>query len=132
MLFRGESSLSRRKKNPWKAATGVPPELKLDGFRKVIINLAHNLNSQPHFFRFYHRRLRKAVERDVVKIADILFDYGFTTEKISPSTQTSFDAVYLEEILNDHLLTKLEKSASRIKRTKPDFPAYLSALLAES
>ncbi len=107
-----------------------PTALQLNGFRGVIINLAHNLNAQARFFRFYHGPLRNAVRKDIVKIADILFDYGFSVGKIAPSTQASFDAVYIEELLNDYILNKLEKTASRIKSVKQiSHHIYLISLL---
>jgi len=107
-----------------------PTTLQLNGFKGVINNLVHNLNAQPRFFRFYHRRLRKTVRKDVVAFAEILFDYGLSVSKISSARHDSFDAISIEDILNDHVIAKLEKTASRIKRVKQiSHHIYLISLL---
>lgn len=107
-----------------------PNAVQLNGFRNVIINLSHNLNSNPHLFRFHHFRLRREIEKDIVRIAELLFDFGFTVERITASRQRSVDGEYIETLLNDHILSKLEKTASRIKTIKEisTHISYLSRL----
>lgn len=95
-----------------------PNAVQLTGFKNVIINLSHNLNSHPRFLRFYHFHTRREVKKDIIRIAELLFDFGFTVEKIASGHQASIDRSYIEHLLNDYLLSKLEKTASRIKTIK--------------
>ena len=95
-----------------------PNPVQLTGFRDVIINLSHNLNSDPKFFQFYHFRTRNEVRKDIIKIAELLFDFGFTVERIATGRQISEETKYIEDILNDYILSELEDTASRIKTVK--------------
>ena len=95
-----------------------PNSVQLTGFKNVIINLSHNLNSNPHFFRFYHLRTGHEVRTDIINIAEILFDFGYTVEKISTARTVSEDTKFIEDALNDQILSGLEKTASRIKTIK--------------
>lgn len=95
-----------------------PSAVQLAGFRNVVLNLSHNFNSDPRFFRFYHFRTRRQVKKDIIALAELLFDYGYSVERIATGRQMTEDSKYIEDILNDHLLTELEKSARRIKTAK--------------
>ena len=95
-----------------------PNPVQLSGFRNVILHLSHYLNSNPHFFRFYHFRLRRAISEDIISIAEVLFEFGFTVEKIAVGRQIVEDTKYVEDILNDHILSALEKTASRLNTIK--------------
>jgi len=44
-----------------------PNSVQLTGFKNVIINLSHNLNSNPHFFRFYHLNRYYQHCRDIIR-----------------------------------------------------------------
>ena len=95
-----------------------PNSVQLSGLRNVILHLSHYLNSNPHFFRFYHFRLRKAIGADIIRIAEVLFEFGFTVERIAVGRQVGEDTKYVEEILNDHILSALEKNASQLNTIK--------------
>ena len=95
-----------------------PNALQMNGFRNVIMNLSHAFIAQPRFKRFYHYRLQRMVRKDIIRIAELLFAYGYGVEKIVSRQQSSPEAIYVESILNDYLLSKLEKTASRIRTVK--------------
>ena len=95
-----------------------PNSVQLMSFKNVIISLSHNLNRNPHLFRFYHFRTRREIKGVIINIAEILFDFGFTVEKIATGRQISEDTNYVERVLNDYILTELERTASRIKTIK--------------
>lgn len=95
-----------------------PNSVQLAGFKNVIINLSHNMHSNPHFFPLYRLRTCREVRTDIINIAEILFDFGYTVEKIATARQVSEDTKFIEDALNDHILSGLEKTVSRIKTIK--------------
>ena len=95
-----------------------PNPVQLSSLKNVILNLSHHFNNNPYLFRFYHVQTRREITKDIIKIAEVLFEFGFTVEKIASGRQIFEDLKYVEEILNDHILSELERTASKIKTLK--------------